>query len=177
MSKIGKQPVILPDKVEVKIDSKKMDVIGEKGTLSNVLPEEVQVEIVDRTILVKPMHNSKKAKAMWGLSRSLINNMVLGVSKGFSKKLEINGVGYRASKSDDVLFLSLGYSHDIAYSIPKGIDINCLKPTLIEISGIDKQLVGQVSAEIRNFRKPEPYKGKGVKYEGEYILRKEGKKK
>ena len=177
MSKIGKQPVVIPDKVKVEIVANQINISSAKGDLSKVLPSEVKVKVDGNKVVLTPVDDSKRARAMWGLSRSLVNNMIKGISEGFSKKLEITGVGYRAQKSDNILFLSLGYSHDIAYAIPKGIEIDCLKPTLIEVKGIDKQLVGQVSAEIRNFRKPEPYKGKGVKYEGEYILRKEGKKK
>lgn len=177
MSRIGAIPVAIADGVDVKIDGRTVEVKGSKGTLSITLPSGVSAEVKDKEVVVTPANDSNEAKAMWGLGRSLINNMVEGVSNGFTKKLEVNGVGYRAQVQGKKLVLALGFSHDVNYDIPEGIEIKCPKPTEIEISGADKQLVGQVAAEIRRYRKPEPYKGKGVKYEGEYIRRKEGKKK
>ena len=150
---------------------------GPKGALQFVVPDEIVVEMDNGAIKVDPRTETKRARAMWGTSRTLVANLVAGVTKGFESKLEITGVGYRAAVQGKNLQLALGYSHDVVYPIPEGIAIATPKPTEIVVSGIDKQKVGQVAAEIRGFRKPEPYKGKGVKYAGEYIFRKEGKKK
>lgn len=177
MSRIGKNPVSVPAGVEVKVDGKDIAVKGSKGQLSITAVDEVTVELNDNQVVVTPAGETKRHRSMWGMQRTLIANMITGVTEGFKKDLEINGVGYRAQVQGNVLKLALGFSHDIDYAIPEGIDIKCAKPTEISISGIDKQLVGQVAAEIRAYRGPEPYKGKGVKYAGEYIFRKEGKKK
>lgn len=179
MSRIGKQPVIVPAEVEVNISNEVIVVSGKLGKLSQPLGNKVSVEYnkADGKIIITPNGSDKKARSMWGLSRTLISNMIVGVSKGFNKTLEINGVGYKAAVKDNFLTMFLGYSHDIKYMIPKGIEIKCPKPTQIDIFGYDKQLVGEVAALIRSLRKPEPYKGKGVKYSDEIIIRKVGKKK
>jgi large subunit ribosomal protein L6 len=177
MSKIGKQHIDIPEKVQVTLDGLNLMVKGPRGELSMDIFDSLKLELSATKIIITPKELSKKAKAFWGLARSLVSNMVTGVMDGFSKKLEINGVGYRANLDGNLLILTLGYSHEIAYSIPENIEVKCLKNTLIEVSGCDKQLVGQVSADIRSLRKPEPYKGKGIKYSDEVILRKEGKKK
>ncbi len=177
MSRIGKNPVEVPDGVEVLISSQQVTVKGKLGELKSTLPPEVQVTRVDDKVWVKPCNQDVRTRSMWGLGRTLIDNMVTGVSKGFNRKLEIVGVGYRAAVDGNVLTLQLGFSHEIKMMIPDGIKVVCEKPTEIEISGANKQQVGQIAADIRSLRKPEPYKGKGIKYEGEYIFRKEGKKK
>ncbi len=178
MSRIGKHPVPVPGDVTVAIQGQKVSAKGKLGELAAVLPPEVSVVLEDGKVTVAPRDKEeKRARAMWGLSRSLVQNVVTGVATGFEKRLEINGVGYRASVQGKNLQLLLGYSHDVFYPIPEGIQIACPRPTEIVVSGIDKQKVGQVAAEIRAFRPPEPYKGKGVKYAGEFIFRKEGKKK
>ena len=177
MSRIGKRPVPVPSGVQADIEGYKIKVKGPKGLLELTLPEDVDVAMEDGAVTVKPRNETKRARAMWGLSRSLVTNLVAGVTNGFEKRLEITGVGYRASLQGKNLHLALGYSHDVHYPIPEGIAIATPRPTEIVITGIDKQKVGQVAAEIRGFRPPEPYKGKGVKYVGEYIFRKEGKKK
>ncbi len=177
MSRVGKQPVSIPSGVETTIHDEVIVVKGEKGELKKSLSSLVNVTKKDEEILVSPKDNTKDARAAWGLVRTNISNMVSGVKNGFSKTLEINGVGYRASVSDATLTLQLGYSHDIKLAIPTDIEVKCSKPTEIIVQGIDKQRVGQFAAEIRKLRKPEPYKGKGVKYQGEQIRRKEGKKK
>jgi large subunit ribosomal protein L6 len=177
MSRIGKRPVPVPSGVQANIEGQKVKVKGPKGLLELVLPEDVDVAMESGAVTVKPRNETKRARAMWGLSRSLVANLVAGVTTGFEKRLEITGVGYRASLQGKNLQLALGYSHDVQFPIPEGIAITTPKPTEIVITGIDKQKVGQVAAEIRGFRPPEPYKGKGVKYAGEYIFRKEGKKK
>jgi large subunit ribosomal protein L6 len=163
--------------VQANIEGQKIKVKGPKGLLELVLPDDVDVAMESGAVTVKPRNETKRARAMWGLSRSLVANLVAGVTTGFEKRLEITGVGYRASLQGKNLQLALGYSHDVQFPIPEGIAITTPKPTEIVITGIDKQKVGQVAAEIRGFRPPEPYKGKGVKYAGEYIFRKEGKKK
>jgi large subunit ribosomal protein L6 len=163
--------------VQANIEGQTVKVKGPKGLLQLTLPEDVDVAMESGGVSVKPRNETKRARAMWGLSRSLVANLVAGVTSGFEKRLEITGVGYRASLQGKNLQLALGYSHDVHYPIPEGIAITTPKPTEIVITGIDKQKVGQVAAEIRGFRPPEPYKGKGVKYAGEYIFRKEGKKK
>ncbi len=150
---------------------------GPKGQLSLRLVDEVDASVEDGKVEVKPRGESKRARAMWGLQRTLINNLVVGVSDGFAKRLEISGVGYRAAVQGQNVQLQLGYSHDVVYRVPEGVQVQAERPTLLVVSGIDRQRVGQVAAEIRAYRPPEPYKGKGVKYEGEHILRKEGKKK
>ena len=177
MSRIGKNPVAVPAGVDVKLDGRDMSVKGKLGQLSMRFVDDVEVEMADGQITVKPVGNSKKARMMWGMQRTLAANLVQGVSEGFVRDLEITGVGYRAQVQGKVLNLSLGYSHDVLYDIPEGIDIKCEKPTSIRVSGIDKQRVGQVAAEIRAWRPPEPYKGKGVRYSDEYVVRKVGKKK
>lgn len=177
MSRIGKKPVAIPSGVTVNIDGQAITAKGPKGQLSLVLVDKVTVEQGDDGVSVKPRDDSKIARSMWGMSRTLVSNIIEGVSNGFEKRLEINGVGYRAAAQGKVLNLALGFSHDVNYPVPEGITIETPKPTEIIVRGIDKQQVGQVAAEIREYRGPEPYKGKGVKYAGEYINRKEGKKK
>jgi large subunit ribosomal protein L6 len=177
MSRIGKKPVAIPAGVTAKIDGQLVSVKGGKGTLSFAAPEDVAVVLGDGGIEVSPRNETKRARALWGMTRSMVNNLVTGVSKGFERKLEITGVGYKAAVSGKNLQLSLGFSHDVSFPIPEGIAIVAPKPTEVAISGIDKRQVGQVAAEIRALRPPEPYKGKGVKYAGEFIFRKEGKKK
>jgi large subunit ribosomal protein L6 len=177
MSRIGKKPVPLPKGVTASVEGQTVKVKGPKGELSVKLVPEVSATIGDDGITVTPDKNQDRAAQMWGLSRTLVNNLVTGVTTGFTQKLEIQGVGYRAAVQGKVLNLQLGFSHDVPYAIPEGISIVTEKPTMISVSGIDKQLVGQVAADIRSWRPPEPYKGKGVRYEGEYVRRKEGKKK
>lgn len=177
MSRIGKKPVSIPASVTVTLNGADMTVKGPKGELAIKFVEHVNVEHSNDQITVTAVNDSKLARSMWGMQRTLVANLVEGVSEGFTKKLEINGVGYRAQLKGSSLNLQLGYSHDIDFTIPAGIKIECPTQTEILISGIDKQLVGQTAAKIREYRKPEPYKGKGIKYEGEYIFRKEGKKK
>jgi len=177
MSRIGKKPVVVPAGVTAKVDGQLVQVKGAKGQLEFLVPDDVSVVYQDNAIKVDPRTDSKRARALWGTARAQVNNIVVGVTSGFEKKLEITGVGYRAAVQGKVLQLALGYSHDVNYPIPAGITIVTPKPTEITISGVDKQQVGQVAAEIRAFRGPEPYKGKGVKYANEFIFRKEGKKK
>ena len=177
MSRVGKKPVVVPAGVTAKVDGQTVAIKGGKGELSFVVPEDVAVTIDGSAIKVDPRSDSKRARAMWGMSRAMINNLVTGVSKGFERKLEITGVGYKAAVAGKNLQLSLGYSHDVNYPIPAGVSIVTPKPTEIMIAGIDKRQIGQIAAEIRSLRPPEPYKGKGVKYAGEFIFRKEGKKK
>jgi large subunit ribosomal protein L6 len=177
MSRIGKKPVALPKGVTASIEGQTVKVKGPKGELSVTLAREVSAKLDEHGITVTPDKEQERSAQMWGLSRSLVNNLVTGVTTGFTQKLEIQGVGYRAAVQGKNLNLQLGFSHDVVYPIPSGISIAAEKPTMISVSGIDKQLVGQVAAEIRNYRRPEPYKGKGVRYEGEYVRRKEGKKK
>jgi large subunit ribosomal protein L6 len=177
MSRIGKKPVDVPSGVTANVEGQTVKVKGPKGALSFVVPEEVSVKLEDGKVKVDPRNETKRARSMWGTSRTMVSNLVTGVTKGFERKLEITGVGYRAAVQGKNLQLALGYSHDVVYPIPEGIQIATPKPTEITITGIDSQKVGQVAAEIRGFRPPEPYKGKGVKYAGEYIFRKEGKKK
>ena len=177
MSRIGKYPIEVPKGVTVTMNGQEVAVKGPKGELKLTLVDDVTVEQGEGGIKVSPRDDSQRSRAMWGLSRTLVKNLVDGVTNGFSKTLEINGVGYRAAIQGKNLQLNLGFSHEVLYPIPEGIDIKCTKPTEIVVSGIDKQKVGQVAAEIRGYRGPEPYKGKGVKYAGEYIFRKEGKKK
>jgi len=177
MSRIGKKPVSLPKGVTASVSGQTVKVKGPKGELSVNLVNDVDVKSDAEGITVSPRDGAEKGRQMWGLSRTLVNNLVVGVTTGFQQKLEINGVGYRAAVQGKNLNLQLGFSHDVVYPIPAGITITAEKPTAITVAGMDKQLVGQVAAEIRGYRPPEPYKGKGVRYEGEYVRRKEGKKK
>ena len=177
MSRIGKKPVPLPKGVTASVEGRTVKVKGPKGELKVTLVDDVDVALDDTGVVVSPREGFERARAMWGMSRTLVNNLVVGVTQGFTEKLEINGVGYRAAVQGKNLNLQLGFSHDVAYPIPDGIQIVAEKPTALTITGVDKQLVGQVAAEIRDYRPPEPYKGKGVKYASEHILRKEGKKK
>lgn len=177
MSRIGKQPVLVPSGVDITLNGNAVAVKGPKGELNAVLNDLVSIEKNDDGVLISPKDKSQSARSFWGLSRSLVANLIAGVSEGFEKKLELVGVGYRAQVQGQKLKLSLGFSHDVDYPLPEGIKAECPSQTEITISGIDKQKVGQVAAEIRSYRKPEPYKGKGVRYVGEYIFRKEGKKK
>jgi len=177
MSRIGKKPVPIPSGVTANVEGQTVKMKGPKGALALVLPDDVVVKMDKSSIKVDPRTETKRARAMWGTSRTLVANLVAGVTKGFEDKLDITGVGYRAAVQGKNLQIALGYSHDVIYPIPEGIAITTPKPTEILITGIDKQKVGQVAAEIRGFRPPEPYKGKGVRYSGEYIFRKEGKKK
>lgn len=177
MSKIGKRPVAVPTGVTASVEGQRVKLKGPKGELSMLLADEVGAKLDKGSITVEKRGDTKRHAAVWGMSRAMIANLVTGVSKGYEKKLEITGVGYRAAVAGKNLQLALGYSHDVLYPIPAGITITTPKPTEITIVGNDKQKVGQVAAEIRGYRPPEPYKGKGVKYAGEYIFRKEGKKK
>jgi large subunit ribosomal protein L6 len=177
MSRIGKRPVTIPSGVTAAIADGKLSVKGPKGTLTLTLRDEIDYTVDGDTVLVKPANDSKQARAFWGMQRTLVENLVTGVTEGYTKVLEITGVGYRANAQGRNLKLQLGYSHDVDFPVPEGIEVKTPDNTTVEISGIDKQKVGQVAAEIRRWRKPEPYKGKGIKYRGEYIFRKEGKKK
>jgi large subunit ribosomal protein L6 len=177
MSRIGKKPVALPKGVEARVAGQTVEVRGPKGVRRFTATDDVDIRIEDGTIRVRPRGESKRARQQWGMTRTQVQNLVTGVTQGFKTELEINGVGYRAQVQGRVLKLALGYSHDVEYPIPDGIQVACPKPTEIEVSGIDQQQVGQVAAEIRAWRPPEPYKGKGVKYKDEYMFRKEGKKK
>jgi large subunit ribosomal protein L6 len=177
MSRIGKKPVAIPGGVTATIDNGTLSVKGPKGTLSLTLRDEISYTVDGDSILVKPANDTKQARAFWGMQRTLVSNLVEGVSEGFTKVLEITGVGYRAQAQGRKLKLQLGFSHDVNLDVPEGVEVKTPDQTTIEISGIDKQAVGQFAAEIRRWRKPEPYKGKGIKYRGEYIFRKEGKKK
>ncbi|EEQ95942.1 50S ribosomal protein L6 [Brucella intermedia] len=177
MSRIGKKPVPVPAGVTASVDGQIVKAKGAKGELSFVVHDEVLVKMEDGAVSVDPRDQSKEARSKWGMSRTMISNIFVGVKDGFEKKLEISGVGYRAAMQGKNLQLSLGFSHEVVYDVPAGITVAVPKPTEIVVSGIDKQQVGQVAAEIREYRGPEPYKGKGVKYAGEKIVRKEGKKK
>jgi large subunit ribosomal protein L6 len=177
MSRIGKKAVAIPSGVTASVEGQTVKMKGPKGALQFVVPDEIVVKMDKDAIKVDPRSDTKRALSMWGTSRTLVANLVAGVTKGFESKLEITGVGYRASVQGKNLQIALGYSHDVIFPIPEGIAIVTPKPTEIVVSGIDKQKVGQVAAVIRGFRPPEPYKGKGVRYAGEYIFRKEGKKK
>src|SRR5258706_13871591 len=177
MSRVGKNPIAIPQGVTVDVAGGVATVKGKLGMLQLPVSTHVEVKVEDGKVWVKPLTESKDARMMWGSTRANLRNLVQGVSAGYTRNLEINGVGYRAAVQGKNLQLQLGFSHDVLYPIPAGIGIVCEKPTMITISGIDKQLVGQVAAEIRGYRPPEPYKGKGVKYAGERIRRKEGKKK
>ena len=177
MSRIGKRPVAIPSGVSAAIEGKTLSVKGPKGTLTLGMRDEIAYAVEDGQISVKPANDGRTARAFWGMQRTLVSNLVEGVTNGFTKTLDITGVGYRAQSQGNNLRLQLGYSHDVNYAVPEGIEIKTPDNTTVEISGIDKQKVGQVAAEIRRWRKPEPYKGKGIRYRGEYIFRKEGKKK
>jgi len=177
MSKIGKRPVAIPSGVTATVTGQTVKVKGPKGELSVVMNDNVTPKLDKNQIVFEKKGDEKQDNASWGLYRAIVNNLVTGVTKGFEKKLEITGVGYRAAMQGKNLNLSLGYSHDVVYEVPAGVTVATPKPTEIVVSGVDRQKVGQVAAEIRRYRKPEPYKGKGVKYEGEFIFRKEGKKK
>jgi large subunit ribosomal protein L6 len=177
MSRIGKNPVPVPNGVEVQLSGRTLTAKGGLGTLSLVVSNDVIASVVDGSVEIAPADDTKRSRAMWGTTRALVNNMVVGVSKGFAVGLEINGVGYRAAVQGDILNLQLGYSHDIAFPIPSDVKIACERPTVITVTGADRQRVGQVASEIRAFRPPEPYKGKGIKYAHETVRRKEGKKK
>jgi large subunit ribosomal protein L6 len=177
MSRIGNKPVVVPDGVTITLAAQALTAKGKLGELSMTVVDQVEMSHEDNQIIVTAKDQSKVARSMWGLQRSLAQNLVTGVSEGFSKELEIQGVGYRAALQGKILKLQLGHSHDIDFQIPDGIEIECERPTAIKVKGIDKQKVGQVAAVIRSYRPPEPYKGKGVRYVGEYIFRKEGKKK
>jgi large subunit ribosomal protein L6 len=177
MSRIGKKPVQVPAGVTASVDGQKVTAKGPKGELFFVANDEVSVALEDNAVVVQPLNQSKDARSKWGMSRTMIENIFKGVKDGFERKLEINGVGYRAALQGKNLQLALGFSHDVVYQTPEGITIAVPKPTEIIVSGINKQQVGQVAAEIREYRGPEPYKGKGVKYAEERIVRKEGKKK
>jgi large subunit ribosomal protein L6 len=177
MSRIGKKSVPMPAGVTASMESGTLSVKGPKGELKMPMSDLISYEMQDDGLSVRPANDSKAARAFWGMQRTLVQNLVTGVTEGFTKVLEITGVGYRANVQGKNLKLQLGYSHDVDFAIPEGIDIKTPDNTTVEISGIDKQKVGQVAAEIRRWRKPEPYKGKGIKYRGEYIFRKEGKKK
>jgi large subunit ribosomal protein L6 len=178
MSRIGKKPVAMPSGVSASVEGQTLTVKGPKGTLSMALLDDlVSYTIEDGAISIKPLAISQRNRAAWGMQRTQVQNLVTGVTEGFTKVLEINGVGYRAAIQGTNLKLQLGYSHDVNFTVPEGIAVKTPDATTIEISGIDRQQVGQVAAEIRRWRKPEPYKGKGIKYRGEFIFRKEGKKK
>lgn len=177
MSRVGKYPVTVPSGVQVALQGRTVVAKGKNGELKLELTDAVDVTIENNLVTVKPRGGDRRARTLWGTTRSLINGMLTGVSTGFTKSMEINGTGYRAAMQGSDLVLNLGYSHEIRYPVPKGIKITCEKPTSIKVEGADKRQVGQVAAEIRAYRGPEPYKGKGVKYENEQILRKEGKKK
>jgi large subunit ribosomal protein L6 len=177
MSRIGKKPVTLPAGVQASVDGQTVTAKGPKGQLSVVLVEDVSAAMNGDGIQVEPREQTQRARSMWGMSRTLVQNVVTGVGQGFEKRLEITGVGYRAQVQGKSLNLALGYSHDVSYPIPDDIQIATPRPTEIVVTGVDRQKVGQVAAEIRSYRPPEPYKGKGVKYSDEFIFRKEGKKK
>ncbi|MDH3669166.1 MAG: 50S ribosomal protein L6 [Paracoccaceae bacterium] len=177
MSRIGKKPVEMPSGVSASTSGQTIEVKGPKGVRSFTATDDVDLVIEDNAIRINPRGLSKRARQQWGMTRTQVANLVAGVTEGFKKELEITGVGYRAQVQGKTLKLSLGYSHDVEFEIPEGIEIKCEKPTEIAITGIDQQRVGQVAAEIRDWRRPEPFKGKGVRYKGEYIFRKEGKKK
>jgi large subunit ribosomal protein L6 len=177
MSRIGKKAVAVPSGITAAVEGQTVKIKGPKGALQVVLHDDVEVKLDKGQIKVDPRFETKRARSQWGTSRTLINNLITGVTKGFEQRLEINGVGYRAAVQGKNLQLALGYSHDVIYPIPEGITIATPRPVEIVISGSDRQRVGQVAAEIRDYRPPEPYKGKGIKYSGERIFRKEGKKK
>ena len=177
MSRIGKRPVPLPSGVEAKLSGQTIEVKGPKGTRQFTATDDVTLAVEDGAVTVTPRGKSKRARQQWGMSRTMVANLVQGVSQGFRKELEIQGVGYRAQMQGDVLRLNLGLSHDVDFQVPQGVTVTAPRPTQILVEGIDEQQVGQVASNIRDWRRPEPYKGKGIRYAGEYIFRKEGKKK
>jgi large subunit ribosomal protein L6 len=177
MSRIGKKPVDLPSGVTASVSGQTIEVKGPKGVRTFKATDDVNIDVADNLVTVTPRGGSKRARQQWGTSRTQIANLVIGVTEGFKKELEINGVGYRAQMQGNVLKLALGLSHDVNFEVPEGITVTAPKPTIIIVEGIDQQAVGEVAANIRKWRKPEPYKGKGIKYKDEYIFRKEGKKK
>jgi large subunit ribosomal protein L6 len=177
MSRVGKYPVSIPDGVQVAMAGRSLSAKGKLGELSLEISDDVEVKIEDKAVHVAPRGGERRARMMWGTTRALVANMVRGVSGGYERSMEITGTGFRAAVQGQTLVINLGFSHDVVYPIPGGIKISCEKPTSIKVEGIDKRLVGQVAAEIRGFRPPEPYKGKGVRYSDEVIRRKEGKKK
>jgi large subunit ribosomal protein L6 len=177
MSRIGKKPVEMPKGVSASISGQTIEVKGPKGTRSFTAGDDVTLTVDGTTIKVTPRGMSKRARQQWGMTRSMVSNLVVGVTDGFKKDLEIQGVGYRAAMNGNILKLSLGYSHEVNFEVPKGVTVTSPKQTEIVVEGIDQQLVGQVAANIREWKRPEPYKGKGIRYKGEYIFRKEGKKK
>ncbi len=177
MSRIGKKPVTVPSGVTATTEGRTLSVKGPKGTLTMEMADDVTYEIGDGGISVQPANDTKRARSFWGMQRTMVQNLVTGVTEGFTKVLEITGVGYRAAAQGKNLRLQLGYSHDVNIAVPEGLEVKTPDQTTVEITGIDKQRVGQLAAEIRRWRKPEPYKGKGIKYRGEFIFRKEGKKK
>ena len=177
MSRIGKKPIAIPENVTAVVSDGKVEVKGPNGTRQFITSKEVVVELTKDQIVVKPVNLSKKSKQHWGMNRTQISNLIQGVTSGFSKELELNGVGYRASLQGKTLKLALGYSHDIDFEVPETVKVTVPKPTEIIINGVDQQIVGQIAANIREKRKPEPYKGKGIRYKDEYVFAKEGKKK
>ncbi|MCK0096791.1 50S ribosomal protein L6 [Yoonia sp. F2084L] len=177
MSRIGKKPVELPSGVTASVSGQTVEMKGPKGTRTFKATDDVTITVDGNVVTVEPRGKSKRARQQWGMSRTMVANLATGVSEGFKKELELSGVGYRAQMQGNVLKLSLGYSHDVNFEVPEGVTVTSAKPTEILVEGIDEQQVGQVAANIRAWRKPEPYKGKGIKYKGEYIFRKEGKKK
>ena len=177
MSRIGKKPVELPSGVSASVSGQTIEVKGAKATQSFTATDDVTIAVEDNAVVIPPRGKSKRARQQWGMSRTMVANMVQGVTTGFKKELEINGVGYRAQMQGNTLKLNLGYSHEVNFEVPDGVTVTAPKPTEIVVEGNDPQLVGQVAANIREWRKPEPYKGKGIKYKDEYIFRKEGKKK
>lgn len=177
MSRIGKQPVTIPSGVTLTQNGQQITVKGPKGELDFTLPDAVTGKLDGDAFAITPVNMDKSSRSMWGMSRTMVSNLIEGVTNGYSKNLELHGVGYRAQAQGSKLTLQLGYSHDVIFEAPEGITVKAPKPTQVTVSGIDKQAVGQAAAKIREFRKPEPYKGKGVRYEGEYVRRKEGKKK
>ncbi len=177
MSRIGKKPVELPSGVEASVSGQTVTVKGPKGSRDFTATDDISIVVDGNVVTVAPRGSSKRARQQWGMSRTMVANLVHGVTEGFKKELEINGVGYRAAIQGNVLKLNLGYSHDVDFDVPEGVTVTCPKQTEIVVEGIDQQVVGEVAAKIREWRAPEPYKGKGIKYKGEYIFRKEGKKK
>lgn len=177
MSRIGKKPVELPSGVTATVSGQTVEVKGPKGTRSFKATDDVTITVDGNVVTVEPRGKSKRARQQWGMSRTMVANLATGVSEGFKKELELSGVGYRAQMQGNTLKLSLGYSHDVNFEVPEGVTVTAPKPTDVVVEGIDEQVVGQVAANIRAWRKPEPYKGKGIKYKGEYVFRKEGKKK
>ncbi|EYD73461.1 50S ribosomal protein L6 [Limimaricola hongkongensis] len=177
MSRIGKRPVALPSGVTANVSGQTVEVKGPKGTRSFTATDDVTLAVEDGAVSITPRGLSKRSRQQWGMSRSMVQNLVTGVSEGFKKELEIQGVGYRAQMQGNTLKLALGYSHDVNFEVPEGVTVTAPKQTEVVVEGIDQQLVGQVAANIREWRAPEPYKGKGIRYKGEFIFRKEGKKK